>query len=103
MYLSVIYCCYHFFYQHVGGNILFDKFPCHLQRANTKISVKQKAINTNICLCAEWIILTSYMNCSYDFYFADYYAVMPPYDMFLSLDKASRVKHFFQVNIYFYG
>jgi len=41
------------------------------------------------------------MNCSYDFYFADYYAVMPPYDMFLSLDKASRVKHFFQVNICF--
>ena len=47
-------------------------------------------------------ILVSYMNCSYDLYFADYYAVMPPYDMFLSLDKASRVKHFFQVNMCFH-
>ncbi|XP_069698130.1 zinc finger CCCH domain-containing protein 13 isoform X1 [Periplaneta americana] len=27
----------------------------------------------------------------------DYYAVMPPYDTFLTLDKASRVKRFFQI------
>ncbi|PNF37896.1 hypothetical protein B7P43_G06205 [Cryptotermes secundus] len=26
----------------------------------------------------------------------DYYAAMPPYDVFISLDKPSRVKHFFQ-------
>jgi len=46
--MNVIYCCYHFFFspQNFDDNILFDKFPCHLQGANTKISVKQKAINT---------------------------------------------------------
>jgi hypothetical protein len=39
------------------------------------------------------------LNCNNTDFFADYYAVMPPYDMFISLDKPSRVKHFFQVNI----
>ena len=51
MYMSVIYCCCHFLYQNICVHILFDKFPCCLQVANTKISLKQKVINTPyICL-----------------------------------------------------
>jgi hypothetical protein len=45
MYLSVIYCCCHFLIKMLLIT-LFDKFSCHLQGANTKISLKQKAINT---------------------------------------------------------
>lgn len=40
-------CCHFFFYQNVGVHVLFDKFPCCLQVANTKISLKQKVINTH--------------------------------------------------------